>query len=402
MRRILNIVFIMLGLGFAVFGVLAGLFYLGLPVVMGDAQYDLLQVNTVAASLMAITGGGGLLLAWVGWSGYAGRPSPRMRPPHPVWLIVAFAGLLASGLFVLGLGLAPWLFPPLHVAAATVPPLFFVLLAAYLIDRRRPPLPLQDLVGQVAGGMLVATALSVAIEFMLLAGLLAFVSVLLSLAPGGLERIGTLFGNLRSPEMLQDPAVAQTLFSSPVILVAAGAALTVGTPLVEAASKGISLILVGTARRRPARMEAFLWGVAAGAGFAITGNMISSLAALPNWGGPITLRVGTALVQTLTGGLLGLGWYGWMSGTRRWRLWAYFGLAVALQGVWNGAAGLATLLAAPAIDTNSILLMTGGALFTLTLLGLFIIDGGLFGYLSLRLGQRAARETDLNRQDRPA
>lgn len=394
MRRILNIVFILLGLGFAVFGVLAGLFYLGLPIVVGEAQYDLLQVNSVAVSLMTITGGGGLMLAWVGWSGYTGRPSPRARLPNPLWLIAVFGALLALGLFVLRLGLAPWLFPPLHVAAVSIPPLFFVLLAAYLIDHRRPPMPVQDLVGQVAGGMVIATAVSLLIELMLLVGLLAFVGVLLSTAPGGLERIGTLFGNLRSPEVLQDPAVAQMMFSSPVILVAAGVALTVGTPLIEAASKAIALVLVGVARRRPTRAEAFLWGVAAGAGFAITGNMIGSLALLPDWGGPIVLRVGAALVQTLTGGLLGLGWYAWMSGTRRWRLWAYFGLAVILQGIWNGAAGLATLLSVPGIDTSSLLLMTGGALFTLTMLGLFVIDSGLFGYLSLRLGQSPAGEVD--------
>lgn len=397
MRRILNIVFIILGLGSAVFGVLAGLFYLGLPIVVGDAQYDLLQVNTVAASLMTITGGGGLLLAWVGWSGYLGRPSPRARLPHPLWLVVVFGALLALGLLVLQLGLAPWLFPPLHVAATVVPPLFFVLLAAYLIDRRRPPVPVLDLTGQLAGGMLIAAALSVLIELMLVAGLLAFVGVLLSLTPGGLERVGTLFGNLRAPELLQDPTVAQTLFSSPVILVAAGVALTVGTPLIEAASKTISLILVGLARRRPTRTEAFLWGVVAGAGFAITGSMISSVTALPDWGGPALLRVGTALVQALTGGLLGLGWHAWLSGTRRWRWGAYFGLAVALQGIWNGAAGLATLLSAPGIEANSILLLTGGALFSLTLLGLFLIEGGLFGYLSLRLGQQAVREVDPNR-----
>lgn len=397
MRRILNIVFIMLGLGFVVSGVLAGLFYLGLPIVVGDAQYDLLQVNTVAVSLMTITGGGGLLLAWVGWNGYSGRPALRVRLPHPLWLILVFGGLLALGLFVLQLGLAPWLFPPLHVAAAATAPLFFVLLATYLIDRRRPPVVLQDLVGQLAGGMLIATVLSLLIELVLIAGLLAFVGVLLSLTPGGLERIGSLFGNLRSPEILQDPAVVQMLFSSPVILVAAGVAITVGTPLIETVSKAISLVLVGMARRRPTRAEAFLWGVAGGAGFAITGNMIGSLSTLPAWGGPIMLRVGTALVQTLTGGLLGLGWYAWMSGTRRWRLWAYFGLAVVLQGIWNGAAGLATLLSAPAIDTSSVLLLTGGALFTLTMLGLFVIDGGLFAYLSLRLGQASAREVDPNR-----
>ncbi len=392
MRRLLNIVFIMLGLGFAVFGVLAGLFYLGLPIVVADAQYDLLQVNTIAVSLMALTGAGGLLLLWVGWSGYAGRPSPRVRLPHPLWLALAFAAVLGLGLLVLRLGLAPWLFPPLHVIVASLPPLFFVALAAYLIDRSRPAVLAQDFAAQLAGGMLIATVVSLLVELMLVAVLLAVVGILLSLAPGGLERIGTLFGYLRSPEMLQDPSVAQTLFSSPIILVATTLALTVGAPLVEQASKGIALALVGLARRRPTRVEAFLWGVTCGAGFAITGNMINSLTALPDWGAPITLRVGTALVQSLTGGLLGLGWYAWMSGTRRWRLWAYYALAVVLQGIWNGVAGLSALLTSPAFDATSALTIAGGALFTLALIGLFIIDTGLFGYLSLRLSQRPVRD----------
>ncbi len=399
MRRLLNIVFIMLGLGYAVFGVLAGLFYLGLPIVAADAQYDLLQVNTIAASLMAITIGGGLVMLWVGWSGYVGRPSPRARPPHPLWLLVSFVVVLVLGVVVLRLGVAPWLFPPLHVLVAVIPPLFFVALAAYLIDRRRLPMPVQDVAIQVAGGMLIATVLSVLIEALVLAALLALVGILLSLAPGGLERIGMLFGSLRSPELLQDPTVIQTLFGSPLILVAAGAARMVGIPLIEEASKAISLVLVGQTRKRPTRMEAYLWGVACGAGFALTGNVISSLTVLPDWGGPMTLRVGTALVHALTGGLLGLGWYAWMSGTRRWRWLAYFGVGVVLQGIWSGASGLKTLLSVLAVDATSALVMAGGALFALVLIGLFIINSGLFGYLSVRLGKTPVRDADTTRVD---
>lgn len=394
MRRLLNIVFIMLGLGYVVFGVLAGLFYLGLPIVATDAQYDLLQVNTTAASLMAITIGGGLVLLWVGWSGYVGRPSPRARLPHPLWLLVAFMVFLALGIVVLRLGVAPWLFPPLHVLVAVTPPLFFVTLAAYLTDRRRPPVPVQDVAAQVAAGMLIATLLSVVIEVLVLAGLLALVGVLLSVAPGGLERVGVLFGSLRSPELLQDPKVIQTLFSSPFILVAAGAARMVGIPLIEEVSKAISLALVGQTRKRPTRIEAYVWGVACGAGFALTGNVISSLTVLPDWGGPMTLRVGTALVHALTGGLLGLGWYAWMSGTRRWRWLAYFGVGVVLQGIWSGASGLTTLLSVLAVDATSALVMAGSGLFALVLIGLFIIDGGLFGYLSVRLGKTPVQDQD--------
>ena len=46
MRRLVPIALIVVGLGFVIIGLLAGLFYLGLPVVSPDAQFDLLQINT--------------------------------------------------------------------------------------------------------------------------------------------------------------------------------------------------------------------------------------------------------------------------------------------------------------------------------------------------------------------
>ena len=59
MQRFVSIALIVVGLGLAMLGLLAGLFYLGLPVVSPDARYDLLQINTVAMAVLAVSGGAG-------------------------------------------------------------------------------------------------------------------------------------------------------------------------------------------------------------------------------------------------------------------------------------------------------------------------------------------------------
>ena len=63
MRRLVPIALIVVGLGFVIIGLLAGLFYLGLPVVSPDAQFDLLQINTVAVSVLAVSGLAGAIMA---------------------------------------------------------------------------------------------------------------------------------------------------------------------------------------------------------------------------------------------------------------------------------------------------------------------------------------------------
>ena len=72
MRRFVSVALIVVGLGLMMIGLLAGLFYLGLPVVSTNANYDLLQINTVAVSVLAVGGVAGAMLAWVGWRRYTG------------------------------------------------------------------------------------------------------------------------------------------------------------------------------------------------------------------------------------------------------------------------------------------------------------------------------------------
>jgi len=113
-------------------------------------------------------------------------------------------------------------------------------------------------------------------------------------------------------------------------------------PALEEAVKTLGVLLMGY--RRPGRAQAFLWGVAGGAGFALVEGLLSGSLALgeeQSWAFAIIARGGTVVVHCLAGGLMGLGWQALLSKDRRWRLLTYYVAAVVLHGLWNGlVAGL--------------------------------------------------------------
>ncbi len=389
MQRFLSIALIVVGLGFVMIGLLAGLFYLGLPVVSPEANYDLLQVNTVAIALMAVCGLGGGLLAWAGWRRYSGAAARLVRLPHPLWFVLLFVATLALGEATLRTSLAPWVFPPLHVLASVAPPLFFLTLAAAQLDPARRGFARRDVAVQLGGGSLLATSFALLSETTLLGalGLMAFLIV--SATPGGAERLQTLATQLSQGDLLNDPAFLQSLFSSPLVLVGAVLGVGVAAPLIEEFAKGFGVFLMGTLRRRLTVEEAFLWGTAAGAGFSITESLFNGVATLPVWAGPLTLRAATAAVHCLAAALMGLAWQAWFSGERRWRLGAYLALAATVHGLWNLVAVLIAFLATGGALNANLLMNAGSVLLSLALVGLFVINSGLFVFLSRRLGQQA-------------
>lgn len=387
MQRFVSIALIVVGLGLAMLGLLAGLFYLGLPVVSPDARYDLLQINTVAMAVLAVSGGAGSVLAWVGWRRYSGAASSAAHLPSPWWLVLLFLLALAVGEAVLQTNVAPWLFPPVHVIASMAAPLFLLALAASLLRPSGLVVQRRDVALQVAGGAVLATGLAIVIEVILVALLALAAALIVALTPGGSARLETLVAQLSRPEVLSDPAFLQSLLSSPLVLIGAGLVIALGAPLIEEFSKSVGVVLIAAGRARLTPGEAFLWGVAAGAGFAITETMFNVVTVLPAWGGPLMLRSATAVVHCLAAGLMGLAWQAWLSGERRWRLPALYGLAVVIHGLWNGVAGLASVLQAQGTLNANLLVGAGGTLLVFALAGLFVINSGLFIYIGRRLGQ---------------
>lgn len=129
---------------------------------------------------------------------------------------------------------------------------------------------------------------------------------------------------------------AERLFFSPALAVAMVGAAVVA-PVVEELTKPLAAFILGRRLRSPA--EAFLMGMAGGAGFAIVENMLYESGGATLWAAVATLRGVGGVLHPLNAGLVALGWYGVVNGTGpgRWRrLLALYGLAVGIHALWNG------------------------------------------------------------------
>jgi hypothetical protein len=133
----------------------------------------------------------------------------------------------------------------------------------------------------------------------------------------------------------------EQLFYSPALAIAF-VEMAVVAPLVEELTKPLGALLLGKRLRTPA--EAFLVGMAGGAGFAIVENMLYEAAGARLWAHIATLRAIGGVLHPLTAGLVAVGWYGVRRGQPgAWRRWlALYGLAVGVHALWNG--GLTVLV----------------------------------------------------------
>jgi hypothetical protein len=132
-------------------------------------------------------------------------------------------------------------------------------------------------------------------------------------------------------QLFYSPALAFALVGSAVV-----------APVVEELTKPLAAFLLARRLRGPA--EAFLVGMAGGAGFAIVENMLYEAAGARLWAHVAALRGIGGVLHPLNAGLVALGWYGVRHGLPgAWRrLLGLYGLAVGGHALWNG--GLVVLL----------------------------------------------------------
>ena len=96
--------------------------------------------------------------------------------------------------------------------------------------------------------------------------------------------------------------------------------------------------------RRPGTAQAFLWGVAGGAGFAIAEGLFNAAINLESWSVVVLLRVGSTLMHCLGSGLMGLGWHYLLRTRRPWHILGTYAASVGLHVLWNlGAIGMAAV-----------------------------------------------------------
>ncbi len=233
-----------------------------------------------------------------------------MRPEYRFAAFVGAAGLAAVVWTILADSPAP---AGLFVAAAGP-----VAVLAAVWGRLRVRFPGSAFVG----GALIGPIVAVLGHAFVAAFAVAFV---LGFAESGRALLDSLRADPRIVELLGSPWVILLLVEYVAV-----------APLAEEAGKAL-----GARVSRPAsRREAFLAGVAAGAGFAALENVL--YAGLGSWFGPpwpaiVTARALGAAVHPLATGLVMLGWWEWRTGRDPRALLKGYLSGAAVHALWNGA-----------------------------------------------------------------
>ena len=254
------------------------------------------------------------------WRGRAThRPSRPFGLPGIAWMGGGAALAIAVGqLLLITHDLWFWLF---FVLAAALPPLAALALAAH---RLGPVTTWRRATAALLSGSLLSTHLTILLG--------VGVSVLAYLLVLPLRDVVARVVASRSLEQL---------FYSPALVLAL-VELAVVAPVVEELTKPLGAVWLAKRLRGPA--EAFLVGMAGGAGFAILENMLYEAAGARAWAHIAALRALGGVLHPLNAGLVALGWYGVRHGLPgAWRrLLGLYGLAVGSHALWNG--GLVVLV----------------------------------------------------------
>ena len=203
----------------------------------------------------------------------------------------------------------------------------------------------------------------------------------------GPSQLGVLVNQLRllsngasDPERLL-PLLTREPVALIVAVIAAVAFFTVIGPFIEETLKGLGPG-IWIVRTRPTASRALLWGLASGAGFAFSENLLmgSNLVGSQTgtgglWAPLILLRGGTSLVHVAATATVSLGWYSAFVGGKRASFFLFFLAGLAAHGSWN----LLTILFSAALSGigllgNSSGALTGvGALVAVLALGVFVL-----------------------------
>lgn len=381
-------------------GLLAG--SIGLVAGILDAGASRLAIATLSVSFAALTVGLGSILAWQAWRTLQGKPSRPFGPVRVGILIILFLAAIVAGQTVLSLELLPVLFfPPIHIVAASLPPLIVLALAGRALSgatRRR------DTILQLSSGAFVSTTLAFSLEFVFIVGLLVGVAVLIALVPGGMEQIERLASMLQDPTWLEDPTQLAPIARSPAIVLGTLLVFAGIVPLIEEAVKTVGVGL--RSYRHPNMAQAFLWGLAGGAGFALVEGVLNTAGGLDLWAPIVLLRVGATLLHCFTGALMGLAWYFALNGRRWGRALGLYAASVGIHGLWNALSALMafTSLWSAGAETSGTVVAAGELALVaipILLIAISIAIGLGLASLTRYVGERNTAEAPLLDQHAP-
>ncbi|HZQ10536.1 MAG TPA: PrsW family glutamic-type intramembrane protease [Anaerolineae bacterium] len=341
-----------------------------------------LESNTALLSFFAIALGYGALLVVMGRGLLRNQLTAPFRLPRFYWFVALFLFVLLVGQAILALNVgAAYLFPAWHVIASLLVPLAVLSFAA----RRLEAVSWRSVLAQFAWGGLVTIALSFIFEIIIgaVVSILALLAIVLLL---GMTRVNALTAAIRSAQ--GDPQrIMQLLSQEPVIVLIGGSVLLALfvfiIPLLEETLKSAGPAILIARRVRslsaPSRGTALLWGLAAGAGFAFSENMLNAQGSLGNpssltglWAGAMFLRAGTSLMHMLCTATATRGWYEALAEKKFIRLPLWLLAATALHGFWNAGAFMLGGVSVFTDANRSLALMTG-VLAILVLLFLLLL-----------------------------
>jgi RsiW-degrading membrane proteinase PrsW (M82 family) len=373
-----------LGAAFGSFLILSSvcglLAYLILPLVR---PRNALTNNTLLASGITIGLLYGVSILIVALASFRGRPLPRFRLPSPLLFLGFFLIVIGLGQTILFVNFGTaYLFPPWHALASMMLPLAALAYAA----RRLSPAPSQAVLAQFIWGG--AGTVWLALVFELIVGAFIILAAALVLAVVlGPDQFAQLVDQFRSIATgAADPErLLGVLTREPVVLIltvlAALAFFTVIGPLIEETFKGLGPG-IWIARTRPTASRALLWGLAAGAGFAISENLLYGANLVMAQGGVgalwallIVARAGTSLVHVAATATVTLGWYSAFVRGRRASFFLFFSAGFAAHGFWNLITPLLSLALSSAggLQNASGGLRAGGTLTAVLGLAIFAL-----------------------------
>ncbi len=310
-----------------------------------DADPQVL-IAALALGLIAVPVGLGLLLAWSGWRSLAGRPSRPWQWPAWGWWLLAFVAVVGTGQAAFQAGFRA-LVPAAHLAANVLAALGVLALALGGARRYVRPPSARAAGGSLAWGGLGAVALALVVEVLLAVVGLVILSIWLNaIQPELVASLRIWAERLQSgpPAGLQPmappPDVVAQLFRSPWVLLAILGGAAVLVPLIEETIKGLAVPMIALTGWRLRRVDGFLLGAAAGAGFALVEGVFNGamgLAAPEAWASAMLSRGAATTMHCAAGGLVGLGWA--LAVGRQWLPALFAGaLGLMLHAAWNAAA----------------------------------------------------------------
>ena len=316
-------------------GLCSALFYVVLPLV-ARANPSNLQANVICGSTAGFGLVFGIALLWQGLNAVRGRTSISSARvfPHLIVFVLAFIGAILLGLGTLAFQpITAYAFPPWHFFAASLPPLA---LLAYGAHRLGQSSGLRALLVSFSWGALVATALAFIIEILIAFVFVVIAAVIIASLPNSRALLEQMQAELRLAQRTQDFSALSQWFSNPAVLAGVLLYFAVIVPPIEEAVKALVVGFINPKQTRAA--DAVLWGMAAGAGFAVIENMFNASVGLAIWAPLVLLRVGAAIVHVANGANMGRGWYA-ARVERRWgKLFSAYLVSVLYHALWNGTA----------------------------------------------------------------